>query len=174
MNRIEIGRRDFLTAVGVAVGSVVLPRLSRAEDEPLPAAARAALSKSPLVYVSPLKKDGTESRCHGEVWYFTDGGDVVIATGKDAWKKRALDGGLDRARIWVGDYGPVKKAGDAFRKAPSFLAQASFDTDPAAFERLMTAYAERYSDGWQKWEPRFRKGYADGSRVVIRYAPVAS
>jgi len=48
-----------------------------------------------------LHSDGRESTCHGEVWFFVDEGSVVIATGKDRWKTRALRSGRDRARIWA-------------------------------------------------------------------------
>jgi len=149
-------------------------RLARAEEKPivLDERTRNALERSPLVYVSPLKSDGNESSCHGEVWFFHDHGDVVLATGKDTWKARALGRDLDRARIWVGDYGPVKSAGDKYRKAPAFLALASRDQDPEVFERLLAKFGQKYPDEWDKWEPRFRKGYAEGSRVVIRYSPL--
>jgi hypothetical protein len=175
----DLSRRDLLAGAGFVAVSVALPvlRSGRARaDEPfrLPAATLGALEKSPLVYVSPLKSDGSESRCHGEVWYFFDRGDVVLATGKNVWKTRAVKRGLDRARIWVGDYGPAGSADGPFRKGPSFLAKAALDRDPATFERLLESYGRKYPDGWGKWEPRFRKGYAEGSRIVIRYTPVGA
>jgi hypothetical protein len=167
-------RRELLRGAGVAFGALALP-IGRAigADSPFQPSedARAALGSSPLVYISPLKADGSESSCHGEVWFTFDEGDVLIATGSDRWKTRALDKGWSRARIWVGDFGPVGKSEDRFRQAPNFVAEARRDKDPAAFERLMTSFAGKYADGWDKWEPRFRKGYADGSRVLIRYAP---
>jgi hypothetical protein len=138
----------------------------------LPEASTQALSKSPLVHISPLKGDGKESTCHGEVWFFHDQGDVVIVTTKDTWKSQAVAKGFKSARLWVGDFGPVGKAEDKYRSAPTFEAESGFDTDKAAFERLMTAFAAKYPDEWEKWEPRFRGGYEDGSRVLIRYHPV--
>lgn len=173
---IRLSRRELLAAGGLALGALALPRLgARAAQDAyaLPQAARKALGESPLVYVSPLKSDGGESRCHGEVWFTTDGDDVLLATGKDAWKARAVAKGLERARLWVGDFGPVGKAGDRYRAAPSFLARVRRDSDPAAFEGLMRGYAEKYADEWGKWGPRFRKGYDDGSRVLLRYTPIA-
>lgn len=169
----RIDRRDFLIGTGAVLGSLWLPRATRAEHHEVASQAQAtaaALEKSPLVYISPLQKDGSESRCHGEVWYFVDGGDVVIATASDGWKSRAVKKGRDRARIWVGDFGRARSADGPFRKGPTFLARAEFDSDRAAFDRLLAAFAKKYPDEWDKWEPRFRKGYDDGSRVVIRYA----
>ncbi len=167
-------RRELLLGAGAALGALALPLgRARAEQEPfgLPQATRDALGASSLVYVSPLKPDGGESTCHGEVWFTTQDEDVLLATGNDTWKARALARGWTRARIWVGDFGPVGKAEDRFRKAPSFEAKASRDEDPTAFEHLMTEFATKYPAEWGKWEPRFRKGYTDGSRVLIRYRP---
>ena len=171
-----ISRRALLLGAGAVAGAVALPfGRARALDTAfaLPDATRSALGASPLVYVSPLKGDGAESSCHGEVWFTKDGDDVLLATADDAWKSRALARGWDHARIWVGDFGPVGKAGDRYRGAPTFLSKVSRDSDPASFERLMLAFAEKYADGWAKWQPRFRKGYDDGSRVLLRYAPIA-
>ncbi len=172
-------RRQVLRGAGLALGAMALPlplRLARGEEKPvvLDARTRNALERSPLVYVSPLRGDGKESSCHGEVWFFHDRGDVVLATAADTWKARALALDLDRARIWVGDYGPVKSAGEQYREAPSFVALASRDQDPAAFERLLAVFGEKYPDKWAKWGARFRKGYADGSRRLIRYTPVGA
>jgi hypothetical protein len=170
-------RREFLWAgtAALAGGAWLLARGSRAADPPeLPEITRRALEKSPLVYISPLRPSGRESSCHGEVWFFEDRGDVVIITGNDAWKARALRQGWAEARLWVGDFGPVSSAGEKFRGAPEFRARASLDPDPAVFERLLASYARKYADSWQKWEPRFRKGHAEGSRVLIRYSPAGS
>jgi len=171
-----ISRRGLLLGAGAALGALALPLgRPRARDAAfsLPEAARSALGASPLVYVSPLKGDGRESRCHGEVWFTPDGDDVLLATSSDSWKSRAVARGLNRARIWAGDFGPVAKAGDGYRSAPSFLSEVQRDSDPAAFERLMQAFGKKYADSWGKWQPRFRKGYDDGSRVLLRYTPIA-
>jgi hypothetical protein len=131
------------------------------------------LEKSPLVYISPLRQDGSESRCHGEIWFAWEGGSVVVVTSRDAWKARALARGLERARIWVADYGRIRRdAAGKLAKAPHFAARGRIDRDPAAFGRVVPIYARKYPDEWaSKWEPRFEQGMADGSRVLIRYTP---
>ncbi|MDG2335400.1 MAG: hypothetical protein P8Q97_14345 [Myxococcota bacterium] len=139
----------------------------------LPKATQEALDTSPLVYISPLLADGKESRCHGEVWFFVDGGSVVIVTATDRWKANAVRQGRDQARLWVGDFGQVGRSGDRYRKAPSFVADAEIISDRAVFDRLLESFAKRYPDGWAKWKPRFEKGFADGSRVMIRYSPAS-
>ncbi|MCS5637749.1 MAG: hypothetical protein NZ990_14610 [Myxococcota bacterium] len=166
-------------ALAGAASLFVLARPRGAESEAaaafaLPEAALKALETSSLVYISPLLADGSESQCHGEVWYFSDRGSVVIVTAADGWKARAIRRGRDRARIWVGDFGRVGLSLGRFRKAPTFVTRAEIVSDRAAFDRLMDAFGERYPDEWAKWQPRFEKGFGDGSRVLIRYSPVSA
>ena len=169
----------FLTA---ATGVLLWP-VTRvlAADEKGPAAAnedalRTALDKSGFVYVSPLKSDGSESTCHGEVWFGHLDGAVLLITAADTWKARALAGGLDRARLWVGDHGRWKRLvgrNEEFRKAKSFEARAEVVKDEALLDRLRARYDEKYPDEIGSWRDKMRSGYLDGSRVLIRYAPVA-
>ncbi len=175
----RVSRRQALKDGGLLLGALALSAplagLARASSPDGPGApSRELLASSPLVYVSPLLADGSESRCHGEVWFFGDGEDVVVATGKDAWKARALRGGLDRARIWVGDFGAYSGAKDEVAAAPRFDARASWEPDRAVFDRLLEVYARKYSGVWAKWKPRFESSFEDGSRLMIRYQPIQS
>ena len=132
-----------------------------------------ALEKSPFVYVSPLKADGKESRCHGEVWYAWIDGAVVLTSASTSWKARAAKKGL-RARIWVGDHGRVKTLGignEAFRAAPSFDARVAVVKDPALVERMLKVFDEKYPKEIGSWRDKMRAGNADGSRVLLRYVP---
>lgn len=163
-----ITRRAFLGGCAAALLSpLALARASEREE---------ALATSPLVYVSPLRSDGSESTCHGEVWFGWLDGSVLVLTGSERWKARALDRGLDRARIWVGDYGRWKKLlgrNEAFRQAPSFEARAeTVRKAPELVERLLEIYDEKYPEEIGRWRERMRAGYADGSRVLIRYTPL--
>ena len=110
-----IDRRGFLgAAAALALAPAALVRAAELET---------ALEESGLVYVSPLLADGSESTCHGEVWFGWIDGAVVIITGAEGWKARALGRGLESARLWVGDHGRWKKLvtrNEAFRAAPSF------------------------------------------------------
>jgi hypothetical protein len=175
-----IDRRRFLAG---ALAAALAPRaLARAAESaeaaktpaPLSPALVAALESSPFVYVSPLLADGRESRCHGEVWFAWLDGAAVIITARDRWKATALARGLDRARLWVGDHGRwsgLLGKSEAFRAAPSFDARASLARDPALLDRLVAAYERKYPSEIASWRDRFRSGFADGSRVLIRYAP---
>jgi hypothetical protein len=97
-----------------------------------------------------------------------------VVTAADRWKAVAVGRGLDRARFWVGDFGRWKRSGGRYKTGPSFLAKAGFEKDASVAERALVAFGEKYPDEWGKWEPRFRKGLADGSRVLVRYRPTAS
>ena len=173
-----IDRREFLVGTGAALGGLLLPWSAlRGDDRPaLPEATRRALESSGFVYISPLRSSGEESRCHGEVWYFFDEGDVVIVTASDTWKARAVSKGRDRARIWVGDYGRVRLGArllgdEAFRMGPSFEARVRAAGDRETFDRLLVSFGQKYPAEWDKWKPRFESGYTDGSRIVLRYTP---
>src|SRR5262249_45374623 len=88
-----LSRRAFLSLSALSLGALALwPRNARAHDGhfDLGSSVEDQLTKGKLVYVSPLKKDGKESQCHGEVWYFFDKGDVVIGTATKGWKTRAV------------------------------------------------------------------------------------
>lgn len=160
-------RRGFL---GAFLTALVAPA-AFARSEKL----EKALAESGLVYVSPLRSDGRESRCHAEVWFGWIDDSVVLITGAERWKSRALGSGLDRARIWVGDHGRWKKLvghNEAFRQAPSFEARAKAVKDDALLDRLLAAYEKKYPEEIGEWRDRMRSGYADGTRVLIRYTPL--
>jgi hypothetical protein len=162
-------RRELL-ALGAAA-ALAWPLRARAA---LPADVTELLERSGFVYVSPLTSAGAESRCHGEVWYGWLDGRVVLITAKSSWKARALERGLARTRIWVGDHGRVGGVlgrNEAFRQAPSFEATAARSRDEALLGRLMEAFRRKYPDEIQSWEPRMRAGFASGDRVLLTYAP---
>ena len=171
MARLELDRRGFLTlaaggGVALLVGRV-RPAAAYAPDDAL----REAMQKSPLAYISPLKSDGNESRCHAEIWFVADGDDLVVVTAADGWRARAVKAGLGKARAWVGDHGVWTVSKGAYKQSPSCVADASVESDPANHARLLSVFGEKYPDGWGKWGPRFENGLKDGSRVMIRYRP---
>ena len=165
-------RRDTLI---LAAASILWPALAHAEATParatLSAAALDALGTSPLVYVSPLRRDGQESRCHAEVWFAGDGAGALVVTSAKAWRARAIGLGLTRARLWVGNHGEWDRSGktQTFRDSPTFLAEASLETSQAMHDHSLVLFGSKYTREWSSWGPRFKKGLADGSRVLIRY-----
>jgi len=166
-----IDRRGFL---GISIVAALAPRaLARAAA---PGAALAsALERSPFVYVSPLRSDGSESRCHAEVWFAWLDGAVVLNTAAAGWKARALAAGLERARVWVGDHSPWKGAlgtSEGFRAAPSFDARGAIARDADLSGRLVAEFERKYPAEFGRWRDRMREGVLDGSRVLIRYTPL--
>lgn len=174
-----IDRRSFLQ---VAAGALLWPaaRALAADDAADEKHGDAkgletALDESGFVYVSPLRSDGSESTCHGEVWFAHLDGAVVLITATTTWKARALRRGLDRARIWVGDHGRWKKLvgrNEAFRAAPSFEARAETVQDEDLLRHLLARFDQKYPEEIGAWRDRMEQGYHDGSRLLIRYSPV--
>jgi hypothetical protein len=170
---LNLTRRQLVQRASVSAGALALaPLVANATSYGLSDAAKKALVESPLVYISPLQSSGEESSCHGEVWYYVDGSDVIIGSENSTWKVRALDKGLDRARVWVADYGPEWRALNRYRSAPGFLAQVSVDQSQRVFDDMMQGHARRYGDEWGKWDQRFREQYAAGTRKILRYTPI--
>ena len=176
-----ISRRRFLVAsAGLALWPLVRPALAAprtrrfAAGDAISPELAAALDKSPFVYVSPLRANGEESTCHAEVWFGWLDGAVHLTTAAKSWKARAVARGLTRARLWVGDHGRWKQIvgrNESFRTAPSFVARACVVKDAAVLERLLSVYARKYPDEIATWGPRMRAGQADGTRLLLRYAP---
>lgn len=100
----DIDRRTFL---GGAAMLLLWPTRGLAQPAPEPKGVVAAVvqlvEKSKFAYVSPLRTDGAESTCHGEVWFAWLDGAVLVNTRRGTWKVKAVEKGLDRARIWIGD-----------------------------------------------------------------------
>tara|TARA_B100001123_G_scaffold400212_1_gene485807 strand:- start:1200 stop:1739 length:540 start_codon:yes stop_codon:yes gene_type:complete len=135
----------------------------------------AALEDSPYVYVSPLRSDGEESRCHGEVWYGWYEGSVFMTCETKTWKVRSVQSGLNSARLWVGDYGRWKGAlgkNTSFTAGPKFDAKVSISDDEKNLSQLFKELARKYPKGWRRWEDRMKKAHKEGSRVLLRYTPV--
>ncbi len=167
----HLSRRTFLEGAVAASGALLLPRWARSEEAALSQAARKGIAESPLIYVSPLRGDGSESACHGEVWFVADGTDLLVVTTEDRWRAVAVTRGLESARIWVGDFGPWKKS-DQFKSGPSFVAKVALvSKDAPEVERALNAFGAKYPDDWENYGPRFRNGMKDGSRVMLRYRP---
>jgi hypothetical protein len=169
-------RRTILgTAAGVTVFGL-LPGVGRAAA-PSALAGRAdevsaALAATDVVYLTPLRADGAESRCQAEVWFVADGTDVYVVTAVEAWRARAVRSGLEGARIWIGDLGVWTGTDGRYRSLPQVDAAAAFVTADADQQRVLELFGSKYPVSWVLWGPRFRNGLADGSRVMLRYRPM--
>ena len=131
----------------------------------------AGVDRSRLIYITPLKHDAKESRCQAEVWFMRDGDALFVVTDAGAWRAKAVEKGRNVAKIWVGDVG-VWSRNPEYRKLPSIMAKASIVRDSAVQAAMLPKFGAKYSDEWPVWGPRWEKGLADGSRVMLRYRPV--
>ncbi len=166
-----IRRRRFLQASAALMGYSLIPGLSigRLYASEL----ENGLSSSDLIYLTPIRSNGTESRCQAEVWFVYDGTDVFICTDTTSWRATAPSKGLVKTKIWVGDLGNWKKAKGKYQHLPSFMAEASIEPDLETREKVLGLFGDKYPLSWLLWEARFRTGLEDGSRTIIRYQPTS-
>ena len=134
---------------------------------------KSAMRDSSLIYLTPIKSDGQESKCQAEVWFAHDGVDMYVCTGVKTWRARAASKGLNRARVWVGELGEWKGTNGKYKTLPQLDAEATVVIDKSAEEKALELLGDKYSLEWIVWGPRFRKGLADGSRVMLRYRPLS-
>ena len=128
----------------------------------VPAPAREQLATAKYVYISSTRKDGSLSK-PAEIWFLSHNGAVYVGTPPTTWRARRIKAGRPQAKIWVG-----KPDG------PSFTATGEIVKDPAIEALMFDAYAKKYPDGWPKYEQKFRSGFKDGSRIVIKYTPTGN
>jgi len=175
----QLTRRSFLSGAAALSSTLLLPA-QRAESSHggfhLSDAAKRATTESSLIYISPLRSDGSESKCHAEIWFVPHGEDLLVVTPLDAWRSRAVKKGLGTARIWVGTFGNWKSSGGRYKSAPSFIAKASIvPQGDAVIAKCLADMGEKYATtGWTTYGTPFREGTKDGSRVVIRYSPTSA
>lgn len=120
------------------------------------------LATSKYVYIASTRKDGSFSK-PAEIWYMYHNDAVYVGTPPTSWRAKRIKAGRPQAKIWVG-----KPDG------PSFLADGAIVNDPKAVETMMETFAKKYPDGWQTHAEKFRTGFTNGSRVLIKYTPKGS
>ena len=163
-----ISRRTLLKTSAVAAALPLLPAIGRAGPS-----WREAAAASPLIYLTPIQSSGAESRCQAEIWFASVDESMYVVTAADAWRAEAVRQGLSGARIWIGDVGPWSRSDGKYKGLPVVETRASLEADAAVRNRVLEAMSEKYSDEWDKWGPRFHNGLADGSRVMLKYEPIA-
>ena len=162
----SINRRQALGgAAAVIIAGFSVSRIALAADSP----AVAFLDKSQLIYLTPLLTNGQESTCKAEIWFVHHNAEIFVVTQADAWRAEAVRRGLSRASIWIGEFGPWKKANDKYRSAPHLTIEGQLEVDAKVHAAVLDSYAKKYAAEWSSWGPRFNKGLADGSRVMLRY-----
>jgi hypothetical protein len=117
------------------------------------------LEKATYVYVQSERKSG-ELGAPAEIWFYVEDGAVYVGTRPTSWRVRRIRAGRTRARVAVGS-----------PSGPAFDATAAEVKDAALADRLMTAFATKYAEGWKRHEQGFRDGFRNGERVLVRYTP---
>ena len=125
----------------------------------LPADVERALGESKYVYIQSERKSGEFGKA-AEIWFLYDGGAVWVGTRPTSWRVRRVKAGRPRARIAVGKV-----------DGPTFEARGEVRHDPAVEARMLTTFARKYPDGWDRHAQSFREGFKSGERVLVRYTP---
>jgi hypothetical protein len=120
---------------------------------------KSALASSKYVYIASTRKNGNLGK-PAEIWFLYRNGAVYVGTPPTSWRARRIKAGRPQAKIWVGK-----------TDGPSFMTTGAIVNDPEAQQVMLEAYAKKYPDGWSKFEAKFRSGFKDGTRVLIRYTP---
>jgi len=144
-----------LALVACALGFLAYATPARALSPEL----EAALEKATYVYIATNRKDDSYG-APAEIWFMYHEGAVWVASPTTTWRVRRIRAGRPKARIAVGSV-----------DGPTFAATGSIVTDPALHNVMFRTFASRYPQGWPEYEDRFRKGLADGTRVLMKYQP---
>ncbi|MGH7788513.1 MAG: hypothetical protein ACRERC_16705 [Candidatus Binatia bacterium] len=121
-----------------------------------------ALADAKYVYISSTRKDGSFG-APAEIWFMAHEGAVYVGTRPTSWRVRRINAGRPKAKIAVGAV-----------DGPSFIATGTVvKNDPAIEVLLMGMFAKKYPDRWPSHAQGFRDGFADGSRVVVKYTPAS-
>ena len=151
-------RREMLKIITIATAIAIgWSGLSAASE--LPAAVKDQLATSKYVYIASQRKHGDFGK-PAEIWFMYHDGAVWVGTLPTSWRVKRIKAGRPTAKIAVGKV-----------DGPTFEATGSIVSDAKMQELLMATYAKKYSDGWATFSDRFRNGFKDGSRVLVKYVP---
>ena len=140
-----------------ALLAAALTGVARAGE--LPPDIKTALASSKYVYISSTRKDGSLGK-PAEIWFLYHNGAVYVGTPPTSWRAKRIKKGRTTAKIAVGK-----------TDGPSFTATGAIVNEPDVMAVLYETYAKKYPDGWPQFEAKFRNGFKDGSRVLIKYVP---
>lgn len=119
-----------------------------------------ALSKSELIYIATVRKDGNQSKA-APVWFTlsADRSAIFIQTGKDTWKAKRIRRGSP-VLVWIGS-----------ADGPAFIGKAEISSAVAVQKKILDDFREKY------WQNRVlgigpsRAEFENGNRVAIVITP---
>jgi general stress protein 26 len=120
-----------------------------------------ALSKTGLIYVATVRKDGNQSSS-APVWFTvtTDNSAILIQTKRDTWKAKRIKRGSP-VMIWIGS-----------ADGPAFIGKAEISNESAIKDKILDDFRKKY------WQNRVmgvgpsRSRFESGERVAIKITPV--
>jgi hypothetical protein len=145
----------LVATIGLLFDAGTRPPAAAALSDPQ----RELLANSRYVYISSQRKDGGFG-APAEIWYFFHDGAIWVGTTPQSWRAKRIKAGRPNARIAIGK-----------TDGPTLAAKGEIVKDPKVEELMFTAFANKYPEGWPKHEQRFRSGFKDGSRILIKYTP---
>jgi hypothetical protein len=147
----------LMMSAGVLPATAQWGQITRAR---LPQDLKDLLANSRYVYISSLRENRTFGK-PAEIWFLLHDDAVWVGTPPESWRAKRIKAGRATAKIAVGS-----------ADGPVFYARGKIVQDPKVEELLFQTFAKKYPEGWPKHEEGFRKGFADGSRILIRYSPI--
>ena len=126
------------------------------------------LKTSKLIYLTPIKSDGEDSKCHGEVWFVYLDSQIYVTTTTDAWRAEAIRKDLKDARIWIGEFGNWTRAKEKYKEAPELMIEGEIFEDEEKMPEILEAFNDKYP-GEGQYPRVFKEQIEEGTRVVLRY-----
>lgn len=126
------------------------------------------LKTSKLIYLTPIKSDGEDSKCHGEVWFVYLDSQIYVTTATDAWRAEAIRKDLKDARIWIGEFGNWTRAKEKYKEAPELMIEGEIFEDEEKMPEILEAFNDKYP-GEGQYPRVFKEQIEEGTRVVLRY-----
>ena len=157
-------RRAGRLAAGLAclLGGILVFGLPRPATAELSPELQQALDTSTYVYIQSERKSGAFGS-KAEIWFLHHAGAVWVGTPVSTYRVKRIQAGRTKAKVWIGS-----------TDGPMFDAVGELVQDDEVAERMFQTFAEKYPDGWPTYEERFRSGFGDGSRTLVRYVPAAA
>jgi general stress protein 26 len=146
--------------IGLVVAAVVFTISASSGRAEISLRDAEALSRTGLIYIATVRKDGNQSKA-APVWFTTtaDNDAILIQTGPATWKAKRIRRGSP-ALVWIGS-----------ADGPAFIGKAEITNDAATVNKILTDFHNKY------WQNRVlgigpsRAGFESGERIAIKITP---
>jgi general stress protein 26 len=125
----DVGTR-LTVAVAAALAIVLAASAAHAE---ISKRDMQVLSKSQLIYIATVRKDGNQSKA-APVWFTisADSNAILIQTGPNTWKAKRIRRGSP-VPVWIGT-----------ANGPAFIGKAEITSDAAVQKKILDGFREKY------------------------------